>query len=91
MAGKRQTGMKTWAAIFLVIAIVIGVAMIPQLNKYGTEVALVTVENEFMYEKAIHILVMLLIGFGFLMMFAKKYGYTSITATFLVVALSLPL
>jgi ammonium transporter Rh len=30
-------------------------------------------------------------GFGFLMMFVKKYGYTSITATYLVVALSLPL
>ncbi len=65
--------------------------MIPQLNKYGTEVAMVAAENEFMYEKAIHILVMLLMGFGFLMVFVKKYGYTSITATFLVVALSLPL
>jgi ammonium transporter Rh len=36
-------------------------------------------------------MVMLLIGFGFLMVFVKKYGYTSITATFLLVALSLPL
>ena len=48
-------------------------------------------ENEFMYEKSIDILVMLLIGFGFLMVFVKKYGYTSVTATFLLVALSLPL
>ncbi len=48
-------------------------------------------ENEFMYEKSIHILAMLLVGFGFLMMFVKKYGYTSITATYLVIALSLPL
>ena len=91
MARKKRTGMKTWAAVFLVIAIVIGIAMIPQMNKYGTEVAMVAAENEFMYEKAIHILVMLLMGFGFLMMFVKKYGYTSITATFLVVAISLPL
>jgi len=83
--------MQTWAAIFLIISIAIGVAMIPQLNKYGTEVAMVAAENEFMYEKAIHILVMLLMGFGFLMVFVKKYGYTSITATYLVVALSLPL
>lgn len=36
-------------------------------------------------------LVMLLIGFGFLMVFVRKYGYTSITATYLLVALSLPL
>ena len=83
--------MQTWAAIFLIISIAIGVAMIPQLNKYGTEVAMVAAENEFMYEKAIHVLAMLLMGFGFLMVFVKKYGYTSITATFLVVALSLPL
>jgi ammonium transporter Rh len=91
MVKKGPTKMKIWSAIFLVIAIIIGVAMIPQLNQYGTEVAMLAAENEFMYEKAIHILVMLLMGFGFLMMFIKKYGYTSITATFLVVALSIPL
>ena len=44
-----------------------------------------------MYEKSMDVLVMLLIGFGFLMVFVKKYGYTSVTATFLLVALSLPL
>lgn len=86
-----QTRIKLWSAIFFVIAVIIGIAMTPQLNQYGTEVAMAAAENEFMYEKAIHILVMLLMGFGFLMMFVKKYGYTSITATFLVVALSIPL
>ena len=91
MLKEKQNRMQTWAAIFLIISITIGVAMIPQINKYGTEVAMVAAENEFMYEKAINILVMLLMGFGFLMVFAKKYGYTSITATYLVVALSLPL
>ena len=52
---------------------------------------MVAAENEFMYEQAIPVLAMLLMGFGFLMVFVKKYGYTSITATYLVVALSLPL
>ena len=82
--------MKVLAIAFLVISVVIGVAMIPQLNKYGTEALMGAAENEFMYEKAIHVLAMLLMGFGFLMVFVKKYGYTSITATYLVVALSLP-
>ena len=41
--------------------------------------------------ESIDVLVMLLIGFGFLMVFVRKYGYTSITATYLLVALSLPL
>lgn len=88
---KTRQNMKLWAIFFLVIVMVIGFAMIPQLNRYGTEAAMVTAENQFMYEKAIHILVMLLMGFGFLMVFVKKYGYTSITATYLLVALSLPL
>ena len=83
--------MKVLAIAFLVISVVIGVAMIPQLNKYGTEALIGAAENEFMYEKAIHVLAMLLMGFGFLMVFVKKYGYPSITATYLVVALSLPL
>ena len=88
---EEQRKLKTWAAIFLIISIFIGIAMIPQLNKYGKEAAMTASENEFMYEKSIDVLVMLLIGFGFLMVFVRKYGYTSITATYLLVALSLPL
>jgi len=70
---------------------VVGVALVPQLNEFGKAGAITTAENEFMYEKSIHILVMLLIGFGFLMVFVRKYGYSSITATYLIVALSIPL
>ena len=44
-----------------------------------------------MYNRAIHIMAMLLIGFGFLMVFVKKYGRSAITATFLLVSVSLPL
>jgi ammonium transporter Rh len=91
MGENRKPSMKTWAAIFLIIFIAIGVAMLPQLNEYGKESVISATENEFMYEKSIHILVMLLIGFGFLMVFVRKYGYTSITATYLAVAVSLPL
>lgn len=87
----KQNSMKKWAAVFLIFSIAIGVAMIPQLNIYGQEEVMTITENEFMYEKSIHILAMLLIGFGFLMVFVRKYGYTSVTATYLAVALSLPL
>jgi ammonium transporter Rh len=82
---------KKWAAIFLIISILIGIALVPQLNKYAQSGAITPSENQFMYEKSIDIMVMLLIGFGFLMVFVKKYGYTSVTATFLLVALTLPL
>jgi len=43
------------------------------------------------YERAIHIMAMLLLGFGFLMVFVRKYGRSTLTATFLLVSTALPL
>ena len=43
------------------------------------------------YERAIHIMAMLLIGFGFLMVFIRKYGRSALTATLLLVSITLPL
>jgi ammonium transporter Rh len=43
------------------------------------------------YERAIHIMAMLLVGFGFLMVFVKQYGRSAITATYLLVSVALPL
>jgi len=42
------------------------------------------------YGRAIHIMAMLLIGFGFLMVFVKKYGRSALTATFLLVSTAIP-
>ncbi len=42
------------------------------------------------YNFAIHILAMLLVGFGFLMVFVRRYGYSATTGTYLVVAMGLP-
>ena len=42
------------------------------------------------YERAIHIMAMLLLGFGFLMVFVKKYGRSAITATYLLVSIAIP-
>lgn len=43
------------------------------------------------YNFSIGILAMLLVGFGFLMVFVKKYGYSATTGTYMVVATTLPL
>src|SRR4030067_876500 len=91
MTNPARKSMTKWAAFFLAISIIIGIALVPQLNRYGQVGGMTVSENEFMYEKSINILVMLMVGFGFLMVFVRKYGYTSITATYLAVALSLPL
>ncbi len=69
------------AAVFLVIAIIVGIVLVPELNNYANVVSPSSTENAFMYEKSMDVLVMLLIGFGFLMVFVKKYGFSSVTAT----------
>ena len=43
------------------------------------------------YERAIHDMAMLLVGFGFLMVFVKRYGRSALTATYLLTAAALPL
>ncbi len=43
------------------------------------------------YNYIMHIMAMLLIGFGFLMVFVRRYGFGAITGTYLVVAVSIPL
>ncbi len=43
------------------------------------------------YNRAIHIMAMLLVGFGFLMVFVRKYGRSALTATYLLVSVSIPL
>ena len=55
----------------------------------GTSLAALTDVQK--YERAIHIMAMLLVGFGFLMVFVKKYGRSALTATYLLVSVSLPL
>ncbi len=48
-------------------------------------------EDVQMYNRVIHIMAMLLVGFGFLMVFVRKYGRSAITATFLLVSVALPM
>lgn len=42
------------------------------------------------YGKSIHIMAMLMVGFGFLMVFVKRYGYGAVTATYIAVSIVLP-
>ncbi len=49
------------------------------------------VTNVQKYNRSIHILAMLIAGFGFLMVFVKKYGRSALTATYLLVSIAIPL
>ena len=42
------------------------------------------------YNRSIHIMAMLLVGFGFLMVFVKRYGRSAVTATYLLVSVAIP-
>ena len=44
------------------------------------------VVNVLKYYRAIHVMAMLLVGFGFLMVFVRMYGRTALTATYLLVS-----
>jgi ammonium transporter Rh len=57
----------------------------PQVNNIFTSIL-----NVQKYERSIHIMAMLILGFGFLMVFVRKYGRSALTATFLLVSIALP-
>jgi ammonium transporter Rh len=78
MIGKRSI-----ACLLLFPALVAAETMAPA----GFLAALRDVQQ---YNFAIHILGMLLVGFGFLMVFVQRYGYGATTGTYLVVAVGLP-
>ena len=43
------------------------------------------------YVRAIDVMAMLLLGFGFLMVFVRGYGRSALTATYLLVSVTIPL
>jgi ammonium transporter Rh len=68
--------------------------LIPTLNLCAQEIENTSISSILevqQYNRAIHIMAMLLIGFGFLMVFVKKYGRSALTATFLLVSVSIPI
>ena len=105
--GQKNAPSKGILISFLVFAVAVAILFAPSLNsnvaqgmegfnanaassadsasQYGT------ILDTLQYGRSIHILAMLLVGFGFLMAFIRKHGYSSITATFLVVSVAIPM
>jgi ammonium transporter Rh len=94
---KNRTNNKSMLVAILLITVIIAMGFLPSLshNNYDTisepGEALGNIYDSLKYEKSIHVLAMLLVGFGFLMVFVRKHGFSSITATFLAVSIALPL
>ena len=103
---KKSTRNMGLLVVFLVITVVIAIAFFPSVNHNVAQgmnaLAGNTIDTESMsnetrtifdsisYSKSIHILAMLMVGFGFLMAFIRKHEYTSLAATFLAVSISIP-
>jgi ammonium transporter Rh len=77
---------------FLIAAIALlataGVSVASEVAATSDMSSIVDVQK---YFRSIHIMAMLLMGFGFLMVFVKKYGRSAITATYLLVSVAIPL
>ena len=101
MKTNRNVGM---LIVFLLITIAMAVAFFPSVNHNVAEGmasitaidmdsldgATRTIFDSITYARSIHILAMLLLGFGFLMAFLRGHEFTSLTATFLAVSISIP-
>jgi ammonium transporter Rh len=73
-----------WLALLIAFGLFIATAQVT-LAQDGTVVDVQT------YQRSLDILAMLLIGFGFLMVFLRRYGRSALTATYLLVAAAIPL
>lgn len=107
VADVSPTNSRLILALFLLITALIALGFIPAVNhnvvagmdavasgqshSIGMTGEIGVVFDTLKYARSIHILAMLLVGFGFLMVFVRKHGYSSITATFLVVSIAIPL
>ncbi len=78
----KKESLLSWVALVAV--------MVSPVSAWAGEAA-GALRNVEQYNFSIHIMAMLLVGFGFLMVFVKKYGYSATTGTYLVVAAGLPL
>ncbi len=81
---------RSYLALLSLIAVVVfvGTSWAAEAAPAATFTDLVDVQK---YNRAIHILAMLLVGFGFLMVFVKRYGRSAATATYLLVSLAIPM
>ena len=101
MQTKRKAGL---LIVFLLITVAMAVAFFPSVNGNVAEGlgsitaidtdsldgATRTIFDSISYARSIHILAMLLLGFGFLMVFLRGHEFTTRTATFLAVSISIP-
>jgi ammonium transporter Rh len=71
-------------AIFIALVLISGFSQ----TSMAQDGSIVDVQK---YDRSIQVMAMLLVGFGFLMVFLRRYGRSALTATFLLVSVAVPL
>jgi ammonium transporter Rh len=84
----RNKGIFRGIISLAILMLCCSVQLFAQQNESSTVSSILQVQQ---YDRAIHIMAMLLIGFGFLMVFVRMYGRSALTATFMLVSVALPL
>jgi ammonium transporter Rh len=74
----------------LLLVLILSSISVCYAENAGVRDPLAGVADDQKYNRAIHIMAMLLLGFGFLMVFVRKYGRSALTATFLLVSVAIP-
>lgn len=77
--------------LFLAVMTVWAASSVLAAEEKAAEAAITHVVDVQKYNRSIHVMAMLLVGFGFLMVFVKKYGRSTVTATYLLVSVAIPL
>ena len=83
---RQQRRVNATLMSFLLVVLLPAVARAAELQQQVD--SLIEVQK---YARAIHVMAMLLLGFGFLMVFVRRYGRSAITATYLLVSTAIPL
>lgn len=76
----------------MLLVAILGLVLINGLSATSAfaESDLEAIKDVQIYNRALHVMAMLLIGFGFLMVFVRGYGLSALTATYLMVAVAIP-
>jgi ammonium transporter Rh len=91
MNGHRRMGLLSAAIVLLSISLTPAVAETLVAGSSTLSATVGAMEQVQKYERGIHVLAMLLVGFGFLMVFVRRYGRSALTATYLLTSTAVPL
>jgi ammonium transporter Rh len=80
---------KSWRLLSLAVALL--VFLVSSQICFAQEPGIGSIIDVQKYERSIEIMAMLLVGFGFLMVFLRRYGRSALTATFLLTSAAIPL